>query len=85
MLIYSNIFIWGSEFLTSVTLYKFLKTFTMPNLRKKEITIDFNGTWVIIGVWLLINCMVNVAETFTDILKHYFLQTNFVKFAKCML
>ena len=29
--------------------------------------------------------MVNVAETFTDILKHYFLQTNFVKFEKCML
>ena len=43
------------------------------------------GTWVIFGVWLLINRMVNVAETFTDILKHYFLQTNLVKFAKCML
>ena len=43
MLIYSNIFIWGSKFLTSVTLYKVLKTFTMPNLRKKEIAIDFNG------------------------------------------
>ena len=26
-----------------MTLYTFLKTFTMPNLRKKEITIDFNG------------------------------------------
>ena len=28
---------------------------------------------------------VNVTETFTDILKHYFLQTSVVKFAKCML
>ena len=43
------------------------------------------GTWAIFGVWLLINRMVNVTETFTDILKHYFLQTNFVKIAKCML
>ena len=43
------------------------------------------GTWVIFGVWLLINRMVNVAETFTDILKRYFLQTNLFKFAKCML
>ena len=43
------------------------------------------GTWVIFGVWLLINHMVNVAETFTDILKHHFLQTNVVKFAKCLL
>ena len=43
------------------------------------------GTWVIFKVWLLINHMVNVAETITDILKQYFLQTNFVKIAKCML
>ena len=43
------------------------------------------GTWVIFRVWLLINHMVNVAETFTDILKHDFLQKNFIKFAKCML
>ena len=43
------------------------------------------GTWVIFGLCLLINRMVNVTETFTDILKHYFLQMNFVKFAKCML
>ena len=43
------------------------------------------GTWVIFGVWLLINRMVNVAETFADILKYYFLQTNAVKFAKCLL
>ena len=42
-------------------------------------------TWVIFVVWLLINWLVNVGETFTDILKHYFLQTNAVKFAKCML
>ena len=43
------------------------------------------GTWIIFEMQLLINRMVNVAETFADILKHYFLQTNFVKFAKCML
>ena len=43
------------------------------------------GTWVIFGVWLLKNLLVNVVETFTDILKHYFLQMNFVKFAKCIL
>ena len=43
------------------------------------------GTWVIFGMWLLINRMVNVTETFTDILKNYFLQMNAVKFAKCML
>ena len=35
-------------------------------------------------MWLLINRMVNVAETFTDILKNYFLQMNAVKFGKCM-
>ena len=43
------------------------------------------GNLVIFGVWLLINHMVNVAETFTNILKYYFLQTNIVKFVKCML
>ena len=43
------------------------------------------GNLVIFRVWLLINHLVNVAETFTDILKHYFLQTNVVKFAKGML
>ena len=47
----------------------------MPNLRKMEI----------FRVSLLINCMVNVTATFTDVLKHYFLQTNVVKFLKCML
>ena len=43
------------------------------------------GTLVIFGVWLLIIHVVNVTEIFTDILKHYFLQTNVVKFVKCML
>ena len=43
------------------------------------------GTWVVSGMWLLINCMGNVAETFADILKNYFLQMNAVKFAKYML
>ena len=57
--------------------------FIMANLRKMEIITDFN--LVIFVVWLLINRMVNVTETFTDILKHYFLQTNAIKFKKCML
>ena len=43
------------------------------------------GTWVIFRVWLLINQRVNVAETFTYILKYHFLQMNAVKFAKNML
>ena len=43
MLIYSNILIWSHKFLTSTTFYKLLKSYTMPNLRKMEIFIDFNG------------------------------------------
>ena len=35
-------------------------------------------TLVIFKVLLLINRLVNVAETFTDVLKYYFLQTNAV-------
>ena len=42
-------------------------------------------TWVIFAVWLLINWLVNVAETFTDILKHNFLQMNHAKIVECML
>ena len=57
--------------------------FIMPNLRKMEIIIDFN--LVIFVVWLLINQLVNVTETFIDISKLYFLQTNAIKFKKCML
>ena len=49
---------------------------TMKHLGKQ------NDTWVIFGVWLLINHMVNVTETLTDILKHYFLQANVGKFVK---
>ena len=56
----------------------------MPNLRKVEITIDFNGN---LGyLWgVITHHMVNINETFTDILKHYFLRMNAVKFVKCML
>ena len=57
----------------------------MPILRKVEITIDFNGKLVIFGCDYSLIALVNVAETFKYILKHYFLQTNAVKFAKCML
>ena len=45
MLIYSNIFILVNKILTSTTLPKFLKSFTIPNLRELEITIDFNGNF----------------------------------------
>ena len=42
-------------------------------------------TLVIFVVSLLSNQMENVAETFTDVLKYYFLLMNAVKFMKCML
>ena len=42
-------------------------------------------TLVIFVVWLLSNQLVNVAETFTDVLKYYFLQLNTVQFTKSML
>ena len=45
----------------------------MPNLRKMEITIGFNGNFLL------------SPETFTDILEHDFHQKNSVKLAKCML
>ena len=48
-----------------------------------EITIDFNGN--LDHLYGVINWLVNVAETFTDILKHYFRQMNVIKFEKCML
>ena len=57
----------------------------MPNLRKCRLPLISIGTLVIFGMWLLIIHMVNVAETFPDILKLYFLQMNVVKFAKYML
>ena len=38
-------------------------------------------TLVIFVVWLLSNQLVNVAETFTDVLKYYFLQLNTVQFS----
>ena len=70
LLMYSNIFILRSKFLISVKLRKFLKSFTMHDSREMEITIDCLGTWVIFVVGLLINQLANVAEMFTDILKH---------------
>ena len=42
-------------------------------------------TWVIFVLRLLINWLVKVTEMFRDMLKHYFLLMNAVKFAKCML
>ena len=43
------------------------------------------GTWIMFVVWLFINWLVNVVETFTGILKYYFLQMNAAKFVKCIL
>ena len=51
----------------------------MPNLRKLEITIDFNGN---VGHLYGVISLVNVAETFTDFLKYHFLQMNAAKLAK---
>ena len=53
----------------------------MPNLKKMQITIDFYGNLVIFVVGLLNNWLVKVAETFTDILNYYVLQTTANKFA----
>ena len=39
---------------------------------------------VIFVVWLIIICLVNVADTFTDTLKHHILQMS-AKFVKCIL
>ena len=43
------------------------------------------GNFAIFVVWSLNNWLVNVAETFTDVLKYYVLQTIANKFAMCML
>ena len=45
----------------------------MQNLIKMGITIDFNGSLDHLSD-VINNWLVNVAVTFTDILKHYFLQ-----------
>ena len=56
----------------------------MPNLNKWRL-IDFSGNlghlWGVIPHQLHGECHSNLQ----DVLKHYFLQTNVVKFAKCML
>ena len=50
----------------------------MQNWSIIETTIDFNGNLYLVSGVIF-------TETFTDIKKYYFLQTYFVKFAKCML
>ena len=42
-------------------------------------------TWVIFLLWLLIGWVVDVAEAFTDTLKHYFLQMGATKLGSSML
>ena len=42
---------------------------------------QWKGTWVIFVVWLLITWLVNVAKTFTDVLKHNILETRPANFA----
>ena len=49
----------------------------MPYLRKMLININFNGN---LGRLCGIVTLLNVAKTFTDILKRYFLQMNAAKF-----
>ena len=58
------------------------KIFHHVKFEKMEITIGFNGNF-----WLgsLIVIMTNVTETFQDLLKHYFLQTNVARFVKWVL
>ena len=63
-------------FLTSTKFSEVLRNFTMPNLRKMEIIIDFSGNLVIFAVSLLNNWLVNVVETFTDILEYYIYSSN---------
>ena len=61
------------------------KKFYHDKFEKMEITIDFNGKLGHLWDVILIILHEIVTETFTDILKHYFLPTNIVKFSKCML
>ena len=42
-LVWSNNFIWNIYFFTVKAVCKFLRSFTVPILSKKEIAIDFNG------------------------------------------
>ena len=74
MIFYSNIFIWGSKIFNIYNIMSIFKKFHHSKF-------DFGQ----IGLWLLINCEMNVTETFTDMFKHYVLQTNVAKYAKCML
>ena len=60
----------------SKTVHEVSKSFTIPNLRTSEITrllLILMETGTICVVLLLINWLVNVAKTFTDILKYYVL------------
>ena len=72
MLIYSIIFIWDSKLLTSTKLCKLLKSFTMPKLGKWRLLLISMWTSVICVVWLLLNWLVNITETFKDILNIVF-------------
>ena len=53
-------------------------------VKKSRLLLIWMETLAIIVAWLLINCQVIVVENFTDIWKHYFLETNTVKFAQCI-
>ena len=50
-----------------------------------QITMISMANFLIFVVRFLNNWLVNVAETLTDILKYYVLQTTTNEFAKCML
>ena len=83
MLISSNNFICNTCILISNAGCKVSKSFTMSNLRQKYMyRLHFSENLDLFVVWL---CLVKVAETFTENLKHYVLQRNTDNFTKCML
>ena len=54
----------------------------MANLKNKwKLLLSSMDTWVIFVAQLLITWLVSVAETFVDILKHNFVETNIARFA----
>ena len=78
--VYFSLTYWDFE---SKVLCKVSRSFAVTILRKMEVAIDFNGSNGLFLVWILVNWLVNVAETFTDIFKYYNLQMNAIKYVKC--
>ena len=64
--------------MASPTLCKPLKSLDMPILNKWRLPL------ISIYFCSVITHKVNITETFTDILTHYFLKVNAIKFLKCV-